>query len=420
MIARGRRDNQDVAATIKRQLQLLLPRVSIFLDVDDLESIDALETYVQASQALLVLLGSTKYFGSANCLRELAEARRLSLPLVRVHDADTAKKGGPLSSLRAMATRRLERRDTEHLFDDAAVIPWPRTYDYQVVSLAAMGEQLLRASPAYASDDQPVALEAKGAMAWSQPTFAQPVAVYASPSNPAAADAVRAVTELAASETVSVVRSLDEATHWLLFVSPECFDGEQGRQLAAEVQAALAARRPPVLVWSPESCEDFKLIMEATPQALKDARLYGALAIEWREGALQRTSVRLVAKALGARSERGSGSCAAARRCAKSVAAVCRPGAAAQGAGAEPDGARRSRGGRMIVGRMELPRRLGAESGVAEGEHERARMNSRPTRAPSTGDTNMERFDAARRSLGGGARSRMGSMAIEEIAHEAL
>ena len=70
----------------------------------------------------------------------------------------------------------------------------------------------------------------------------------------------------------------------------------------------------------------------------------------------------------------------------------------------------------MIVGRMELPRRACAESGVAEGEHERARMNSRPT----TGDREMERFDAARRSLGGGARNRMGSMTIEEIAHEAL
>ena len=36
---------QDQCATIKRQLCLLLPGVSIFLDVDDLESIDALEEY---------------------------------------------------------------------------------------------------------------------------------------------------------------------------------------------------------------------------------------------------------------------------------------------------------------------------------------------------------------------------------------
>ena len=34
---------QDQAAVIKRQLQLCLPGVSIFLDVDDLEDISALE-----------------------------------------------------------------------------------------------------------------------------------------------------------------------------------------------------------------------------------------------------------------------------------------------------------------------------------------------------------------------------------------
>jgi hypothetical protein len=34
---------QDQVAVIKRQLQLMLPGVSIFLDVDDLEDIGALE-----------------------------------------------------------------------------------------------------------------------------------------------------------------------------------------------------------------------------------------------------------------------------------------------------------------------------------------------------------------------------------------
>ena len=40
---------QDQCATIKRQLCLLLPDASIFLDVDDLKSIDALEEYVEVS-----------------------------------------------------------------------------------------------------------------------------------------------------------------------------------------------------------------------------------------------------------------------------------------------------------------------------------------------------------------------------------
>ncbi len=85
-------------ATIKRQLQLLLPGVKIFIDVDNLESIDDLEKYVLDSQAMLVMHGSTSYFMSANCQREVAAARRQSLPLVRVHEPDPAKNGTPLQS----------------------------------------------------------------------------------------------------------------------------------------------------------------------------------------------------------------------------------------------------------------------------------------------------------------------------------
>ena len=43
---------QDQNATIKRSLSLLLPAVSIFLDVDDLQSIDMLETYIEQSQVV--------------------------------------------------------------------------------------------------------------------------------------------------------------------------------------------------------------------------------------------------------------------------------------------------------------------------------------------------------------------------------
>ena len=37
---------QDQAAVLKRQLQRFLPGLSVFLDVDDLRSIDDLEEYI--------------------------------------------------------------------------------------------------------------------------------------------------------------------------------------------------------------------------------------------------------------------------------------------------------------------------------------------------------------------------------------
>ena len=95
--------NQDAVATIKRQLQLLLPGVRVFLDVDDLDSIDALEDHVRSSHVVLVLLGSALYFESHNCLRELAatQAQHETLHPICVHEADASKHGSPLAVLRA-------------------------------------------------------------------------------------------------------------------------------------------------------------------------------------------------------------------------------------------------------------------------------------------------------------------------------
>ena len=56
-----------------------------FLDIDNLESIDELEAYVKASAMLLVLLGSPKYFCSANCLRELRAAKAHELQDVELY-----------------------------------------------------------------------------------------------------------------------------------------------------------------------------------------------------------------------------------------------------------------------------------------------------------------------------------------------
>jgi len=61
---------QDQCAIIKRQLQLLMPGVIVFLDVDDLQDIGDLESYVRATGLMLFFL-SKHYFSSRNCLREV-------------------------------------------------------------------------------------------------------------------------------------------------------------------------------------------------------------------------------------------------------------------------------------------------------------------------------------------------------------
>ena len=94
---------------VKARICEMMPGTAVFLDVDDLESIEELEGYVEASQAMLVLLGSAAYMSSRNCQREVAAAHRLALPLVRVHDADASHKGAPLDDLRRTSERHDER-----------------------------------------------------------------------------------------------------------------------------------------------------------------------------------------------------------------------------------------------------------------------------------------------------------------------
>ena len=100
---------QDQVAVIKHMLQAQLPGARIFLDVDDLEDIGALEAYVEGSQAILIFL-SRGYLTSKNCLRELDYAIAQRKPLVVVHEADPSKGGLSLEVLRLEFERHEQQK----------------------------------------------------------------------------------------------------------------------------------------------------------------------------------------------------------------------------------------------------------------------------------------------------------------------
>ena len=93
-----RSSGQDQAATIKRQLQLLLPGIQAFLDVDNLDEISKLEAYIEESQTVLFFL-SKGYFLSFNCQREIRATLNAKKPLVLVHEEDESKGGLPLAKI---------------------------------------------------------------------------------------------------------------------------------------------------------------------------------------------------------------------------------------------------------------------------------------------------------------------------------
>ena len=165
---------QDQCAVIKRSIQHLLPAVSVFLDVDDLEEIGKLESYIDGSASVLIFL-SKGYFASRNCIREAKQTVAKKIPIVLVHEADPAKGGLTLEQSRAECPVLL--RDgvftvrVDNVFvQNVEVISWLRVREFQLLSLRMICYQMLRASPHYRALEAghaPVDLEAATAMSTS-------------------------------------------------------------------------------------------------------------------------------------------------------------------------------------------------------------------------------------------------------------
>ena len=71
----------------------LLRGVKVFLDTDDLDQLSELETYVESSRLVLFFL-SSRFFDSANCLREVRSV--LDRHAEFVHVRETAAIHGAL------------------------------------------------------------------------------------------------------------------------------------------------------------------------------------------------------------------------------------------------------------------------------------------------------------------------------------
>lgn len=148
---------QDQCATIKRQLQLILPGVRVFLDIDDLDDKRKLKDYIDRSQCVLLFL-SKGYFFSAACETEVAAALEVGIfHLALVHDPE---RGGASLEVLQEDCKEAWR---ERLFESGRpIIAWMRVADYQVVSLKQIVAQLLHASPSFDSLAQPPRLYVPG------------------------------------------------------------------------------------------------------------------------------------------------------------------------------------------------------------------------------------------------------------------
>jgi len=83
---------QDQARLVKEELLSMMPGVQVFLDVDNLANIDALEDSVYASGVIVFFL-SRGFFHSPNVLREVVATIRKKIPFVVMFETDAGKGG---------------------------------------------------------------------------------------------------------------------------------------------------------------------------------------------------------------------------------------------------------------------------------------------------------------------------------------
>ena len=103
--------------------------------MDDLESIDALEEYIDGSQAIMIFV-SAGYFKSANCLREAKAAVKKAKPLSLVYDP--VRGGAPLQTIRDEECPD----ELRGVFNDREVIEWHRIKVPETLAHAALGQPI--------------------------------------------------------------------------------------------------------------------------------------------------------------------------------------------------------------------------------------------------------------------------------------
>jgi hypothetical protein len=211
---------QDQTHTVVRQLQAILPRLDIWLDVDRFTDMDELEEQVAASAAVMIFL-SRGYFASHNCRRELYAAIAAGRPIVALREADVDKGGATVAELQ----HELRHTDQAHagmqqyrpveevlarVFSQEPLL-WVRVRAFQLVTLRLLAEAVLCRLPYYVAHPGELRAGIRVSGEKPTPTAAAPVRVYFCAANFGATQLANEIGAAGAGAGASVaVREVDE------------------------------------------------------------------------------------------------------------------------------------------------------------------------------------------------------------------
>ena len=298
---------QDQAGTLKSALQVLVPELHCFLDVDSLKDISQLEAHVKESDVVLIVL-TKGYLSSTNCRRELREALKQKKRLLVVREMDTNHGAVSVAELRIEAELlplQADRHDAEELMrlvEESAVLEWHREGHLKRTTLAAVVQTVLDVQEAEGAKAQ-----VRCSVDDQQTMGIRPTVQLLGGYRAAAPQLCAGVMEALDRAGVDMVYSKEEdkgednacdsALPTIILLCPELF-GDKARSLRAELAVLLrqnGAMEGAVRIYSTEVPFDYYL--KHCPLELRG--LLRHMYDKWPESVyLQDTAARLVARQL--------------------------------------------------------------------------------------------------------------------------
>ena len=319
---------QDQCAVIKRQLTRMLPGISIFLDVDDLDDINNLDEWI-ARSVVLLLFASDKYFTSWSCQNEIKSSLKWKRPFFLVHEADPKHGGKPWADLVAECplmleasdrfgalpeeyltakgegdvnrwaldgwfarapeapTRKVQLEFAKRIFDGQEPIMWHRLPDFQQIALKGIAGHVLKHSPEFLGQME-VPLYIPGELLRQKLDSTSAVVLYVSEFNRGAAELAAELQAVYPSITItSDLQSLSSSTggaptHFVLYLNFNTFADEDGLRLAEQVRLAMASELPIVLPHEHDpiksGCQFERFFTTTPPDLIRDG-LFKKLAL---------------------------------------------------------------------------------------------------------------------------------------------
>jgi hypothetical protein len=321
---------QDTMRIIKSRLFEMMPDLSIFLDVDNLEDTSDLKGYIERAQTVLIFC-SEDYFTSKNCMIEFRSVVMEKKPIIALIDSDASHGGLTPYQVR----ERLNAVNASHaewgfdfgprgdellaaLFADEP-IEWNRLSVFQDVTLRLIAARVLqhsRVAPGgtYVQGE----LSNKKLQPLRSPAHENGYHVYCSPHN---AGALELVQEMAAVLSMNplATESIDNIAmcdHMLVYLTALTWtSGNASAAFAKEVEHTMNAGVHILLAHEMSGCRGqearhgcefiqfFTCEDGATPGQLLHRGIYSEIAVALKGVEWRKVSMVLLAQALAAGAE---------------------------------------------------------------------------------------------------------------------